>query len=496
MTLKELLKYEEIIIQCHDNPDADAIGSGFALYTFFKEKGKQVRLVYSGKAKITKPNLLILLNELSIPLEYAEEIDVSGLLITVDCQYGAGNVKKFKADNVAIIDHHRQEITNVPLSEIRYYLGSCSTLVWQMLEEEGFAVNEHPDIATALYYGLLTDTNNFTEINHPYDRDMKDTLAYDLNLIRKLKYSNLTIDELKIAGMALLKNSYDSVDRFSLVKTQPCDPNILGFIGDLAIQVDSVDVCVVYYEVDTGIKFSVRSCVREVMACELAEYISEGIGSGGGHSDKAGGFVFKCELNRRYPGKNTEQYLVTRLKEYYETFTVIDCTINGPDLTDMEIYKKRPSVQGYVKCTDIFKKGTPVIVRTLRCDMDNLLSDDDLYIVIGIKGDVHPIFKDKFLKGYEATEEPFAIETQYFPHIIDKNTGSIVDLKPYAKKCISTGEVYIYAKPLSKTTKLFTLWDRDTYMLGKPGDYLAVREDDENDAYIVSKDIFELTYKK
>ena len=143
MTLKELLKYEEIIIQCHDNPDADAIGSGFALYTFFKEKGKQVRLVYSGKAKITKPNLLILLNELSIPLEYAEEIDVSGLLITVDCQYGAGNVKKFKADNVAIIDHHRQEITNVPLSEIRYYLGSCSTLVWQMLEEEGFAVNEH-----------------------------------------------------------------------------------------------------------------------------------------------------------------------------------------------------------------------------------------------------------------------------------------------------------------------------------------------------------------
>ena len=496
MHLKELLKYEQIVIQCHDNPDADAIGSGFALYTFFKEEGKKVRLVYSGKAKITKPNLVILLKELSIPLEYMEETDISGVLITVDCQYGAGNVKKFKADNVAIIDHHRQEITNVPLSEIRYYLGSCSTLVWQMLEEEGFSVNRYPDIATALYYGLLTDTNNFTELNHPYDRDMKDTLAYDPNLIRKLKYSNLTIDELKIAGMALLGNSYDSVDRFSLVKTQPCDPNILGFIGDLAIQVDSVDVCVVYFEADTGIKFSIRSCVREVMACELAEYISEGIGSGGGHSDKAGGFIFESELNHQYPGKNADQYLLTRLKEYYENFTVIDCIINRPDLTNMEIYKKRPLVQGYVRCTDIFKKGTPVIVRTLRCDMDNLISHDDLYIVIGIKGDVHPIFKDKFLKGYKATNDPFNIETQYFPHIIDKNTGNIVDLKPYAKKCLSTGDVYIYAKPLSKTTKLFTLWDRDTYMLGKPGDYLAVREDDVNDAYIISKDIFELTYKK
>ena len=63
MTLKELLKYNEIIIQCHDIPDADAIGSGFALYSFFKEKGKQVRLIYSGRAKVTKSNLVILIKE-------------------------------------------------------------------------------------------------------------------------------------------------------------------------------------------------------------------------------------------------------------------------------------------------------------------------------------------------------------------------------------------------------------------------------------------------
>ena len=68
MTLKELLNYEEITIQCHDNPDADTIASGFALYTFFKENKKQGRLIYSGWAKITKSNLVILVKELSIPL--------------------------------------------------------------------------------------------------------------------------------------------------------------------------------------------------------------------------------------------------------------------------------------------------------------------------------------------------------------------------------------------------------------------------------------------
>ena len=45
MKLSELLEFSEIVIQCHDNPDADAIASGFALYTYFGEKGKKVSLV-------------------------------------------------------------------------------------------------------------------------------------------------------------------------------------------------------------------------------------------------------------------------------------------------------------------------------------------------------------------------------------------------------------------------------------------------------------------
>ena len=35
MMLDELLGYDRITIQCHDNPDADAIASGFGLYCFY-----------------------------------------------------------------------------------------------------------------------------------------------------------------------------------------------------------------------------------------------------------------------------------------------------------------------------------------------------------------------------------------------------------------------------------------------------------------------------
>jgi aryl-phospho-beta-D-glucosidase BglC (GH1 family) len=42
----------------------------------------------------------------------------------------------------------------------------------------------------------------------------------------------------------------------------------------------------------------------------------------------------------------------------------------------------------------------------------------------------------------------------------------------------------------------FKTWDEEKYMLGKPGDYIAHREDDPHDIYIIERDIFFKTYEK
>ena len=44
-----------------------------------------------------------------------------------------------------------------------------------------------------------------------------------------------------------------------------------------------VDICLAYYVSPAEIKFSVRSCIKEVHANELAEYLGQGIGGGGDH---------------------------------------------------------------------------------------------------------------------------------------------------------------------------------------------------------------------
>lgn len=324
MKLSELLVYDKIVIQCHDNPDPDTIASGYALYRYFKSKNKEVRLVYSGTRTITKPNIVLMIESLNIPIEYVQELNIKGLLITVDCQYGAGNVTRFNAENVAIIDHHIQEVSLTKRQEIRSNLASTSTIVWDMLCQEDFNVNDYPDISTALYYGLFTDSSAFTEIYQVLDKNMRDSLYYDAQLIRKLKNSIITLRELEIAGMALIRNSYNAANHYVMVKAQECDPNILGVISDFALQVDCVNVAIVYTEVQEGIKYSVRSCVREVMANELAIYLSEGIGNGGGHMDRAAGFISRNKYNEIYSHLNLDEYFLRKLTEYYQSFEVID----------------------------------------------------------------------------------------------------------------------------------------------------------------------------
>lgn len=493
MRLSDLMGYSDIVIQCHDNPDADAVGAGYGLYKFFESKGKKVRLIYGGESKVTKSNMIMLINEYNIPLEHVEEIDIKELLITVDCQYGAGNVTKFETPDVAIIDHHQPEIEGIEKTEIRSFLASACTVVWDMLRDEGFDVNEHDDIATSLYYGLYMDSGEFSEIDHPLDKDMQDNLKINSSLFTKLQNSVLTLSELEIAGMALIRHSYNKKNRFALVKAEECDPNILGYIADLALQVDSIDVCVIYNKIEKGIKFSIRSCVNEVKANELAGFLSKGIGGGGGHLNKAGGTIRKEKYNETYEHLNEDEYFLTRLTKYYQSFDVIHALKDHVSVDGMKTYKKKALPVGFVHLIDVVPNETPITIRTLEGDLD-VVASEDTYAMIGIEGEVYPIKREKFESSYQILDEAYDAEFEYFPSIRHKGNGKVIDLQPYAKKCVSKGESFIYSKPLEKAVKVFTQWDPDTYMSGGPGDYLAVRQDDLKDVYIIEKNIFAKTY--
>ncbi len=493
MQLRDLLEFDNIVIQCHDNPDADAIASGFGVYLYFKNQGKNVRFIYGGRFEIQKSNLMLMISELNIPIEYVTSLEEPELLVNVDCQYGEGNVAHFPAKKVAVIDHHRVSGELPPLSEVRSNLGACATVVRELLRDEGVDINEDKTLATALYYGLLTDTNNFTEIAHPLDKDLRDDAQFDSALVTRFRNANLSLEEVEIAGSALMGYEYDDKHSFAVVKAKPCDPNILGIISDMMREVDAVDTCLVYSVLPFGIKISIRSCVKEVKASELAEYITEGIGSGGGHLEKAGGFI-QLDLLSDAQKEDVGAFLKARLREYFENSQIIYTSEYEVDLTGAQIYRKKKIPVGFVKTTDIFEPGTKISVRTLEGDLD-IVVQDDVYIMIGIKGEVYPSKKEKFEMKYTVLEEPYVFDGEYAPTVKDLAEGQNFSLLPYARACVDSGESYIYVKQLDHRVKIFTEWD-DKYMLGKVGDYLAIRKEDYHDIYVIEKNIFRKTYER
>ena len=502
MKLSDLLAFDKIVVQCHDNPDADAIASGFGVYLYLKEKGKKVRFIYSGKTRINKSNLQLMIKELSIPLSYVTKLDKPDLLVTVDCQYGEGNVTRFEAGEIAVIDHHQVSGHLPLLNEVRSNLGSCSTLVRELLRMEGIDFNYDKRLSTALYFGLMKDTNYFSEIFHPLDKDLRDDAMFERTTITRFRNANLSMEEMQIAGRALLDYEYNEQYRYAVVEAEPCDPNVLGMVSDLMLEVDTVDTCLVFSRLAYGVKVSVRSCVKEVKASELADFITKDIGSGGGHMEKAGGFIqneLLCkaceEKGYTFDSDGITELLKFRMDDYFDDIEIIHAESYVADVSDMEAFRKKRLTIGYVEAAGVFPVGSVVTIRTLEGDLDVDITDD-LIIKIGVQGEVYPSRREQFLKTYDLIDEPYYFDGEYEPTVKDIVEARHVSLIPHAKACVATGETIIYTKQLDHRVKVFTAWDDEKYMLGKEGDYLAIRQDDLHDVYIIEKSIFENTYEK
>ena len=525
MKLQDLLKFEEIVIQCHDNPDADAIASGFGLYLYCQEHGKNVSLIYGGNNVIRKSNLTLMVECLKIPIQHVTSINAPELLVTVDCQYGAGNVTRFPAKNIAVIDHHRLSGDLPALNNVNSALGACSTLVWQMLKRAGYDINKEPHLATALYYGLYMDTGECAEIAHPLDRDLRDEAKFEQEFMVRFQNANISLDELETAGAALMQCEYNEEYRFAVVKVGACDPNLLGIISDLVLEVDAVDTCLVFSVLPVGVKISVRSCVREARANEMAAMICQGIGSGGGHKRKAGGQIqgellctaYKefCEERGLTPRMELDErgkkerptasaiksFLVKRMEEYFDNTEIIDAAEEIPELEGMKVYREKSIPMGYIYVSELFpeavKGDNKVEISTRSLEGDAVFhAGKDSVLLIGAKGNIIHCKKDYFEENFIIYEQEYeAGGLEYEPRIRNGAWGKMLDALSYAKTCVSKGSVLLQAKQLECNVKLFNQKHKEDYMKGMPGDYLAVSVSEPKRIMIVEKNIFEEEYR-
>ncbi len=503
MKLSDLLWADSIVVQCHNAPDADAVSSGWGAYLYFAEKNKNVRFIYGGKESISKKNLQLMVEKLDIPIEHIEQLEEKpDLLLTVDCRHGESNVQSFEAKNYAAIDHHKinnkDVLSKFTAYEIKENYGACATLIWNMLcAEEDFAPKKNIKLATALYYGLFMDTCKLQEIYRLEDRIARNELEkmFDENIMKTLMTHNLSLDELGIVARALEKVTYNEKYRFAIAQAEECDPNILGIISDQLNEVDGVDTCVIFSVLPDGVKLSVRSCIGHINANEIASYLA----GGGGHKQKAGGWLKFDTLKEKAgictpSGEDVTKYISDMLESYISQMDIIYAGERcGIDFSSAPLYQKLPIEIGFVDLMEIYKPGDKVRLMTLEGDVD--IAVDDMYLMIGIDKEVYSN-DSKYFESHNDICEDAPAYTEEELEKIDKcvfgiNTDS-ASLKGHIRKCLPKATSRIRALPITRRTKIHSKGDK--WFDGDPGDYIAMREEDPSDIYIIRKHIFVKTY--
>ena len=282
--LNQLLKYKNICIQCHNSPDADALAAAYGVYTYLKLHDINVSIIYSGDYEIQKKDLLYMIDICEIPVEY-------------------------------IIDHHMPSMKKTENAFIDYSYQSCSTIVWELLKEEGYDVKANEKLSIAFLYGLYTDTSSYVDLYKKHDIAMRDELSKDYPELERLKKSSMSLEDLMIAGEALYHANFDKEKQYLLISAMHCEQSVLGIIGDMAIKVDVAKVSIAYTDIDSGYQVSIRSADREYLANEVAEKLCDGIGSGGGHIDKAGGVISRDCICESYAGWEIADIIKERMEK-------------------------------------------------------------------------------------------------------------------------------------------------------------------------------------
>ncbi|WP_196803130.1 DHH family phosphoesterase [Butyrivibrio sp. MC2013] len=364
-----------LVVQCHDDPDPDALASGLLVCRFGEYFNRKIEFIYSGNNPISKSNAIKMVELLGIEIRYVAENELkdqvpADILLLVDCRTGQKNVKPYPYKEIAVIDHHtiKGEYDAPGLCDIRPQVGSCVAIIWNLVQQcnnsrgmplgvsdlEAYPGRHY--LGTALYYGLFMDTNGFG-FGSNLDKRLKNHLekhqSFDSHIFNKLSRKKYSLDEMfqiaKIETGAIKdtyhvfklpdKSDYDSIDSgsyypfvrkdlsFLICCGEICSNSVLGQIADDLISADDIDLCVAYAITPAGdLRISVRSHVDYVSAADLAYYITDC--HGGGHSVKAGGTISTKEhpeLRDTLAGPaNVRKYLTARIHDYLDIYKIID----------------------------------------------------------------------------------------------------------------------------------------------------------------------------
>ncbi|MDH7490256.1 MAG: DHHA1 domain-containing protein [Anaerolineae bacterium] len=292
--LSLLRNHRDVVILTHNDPDPDSISSAWGL-SWLLESTLQTRssILYGGMIGRAENRAMVEL--LRIPLKRATPADLEAgkPILLVDTQPGIGNnLLPVGAIPLAAIDHHPPHANNagVPFRDIQPRFGATATIITRYLWAMG--VEPPPLLATALFYGIKTDTLGLSR-----EASRADALAYlylheraDLPALGAIERAQLSRDYFVVMSRALRRARLYGNAVVTMLGTVG-HADMAAEVADLLARLQGAEWVLSIAVFGDEVILSLRTTDPELNAGQVIQRLVAGSGSAGGHGTAAGGRI-------------------------------------------------------------------------------------------------------------------------------------------------------------------------------------------------------------
>lgn len=295
---------DEISVLIHSNPDPDAMATALGVERLAKEVDTEVTIHYPGWIKHHENRAFRAVLDLTFDhIESAEEIG-NDYLVVVDHQEPRGFEAAETLEPDAVIDHHDSTYTgDADFVHIESNIGSCSTLLVEYMDEHGLSFKSNksnPDIsenlATGLYYGIKTDTSDFSREVSDRDYSAAKRLYQRVNTDELFKIANPKIDAETFEVKSEAFHTRDVEGPFAISHVGDVEnSDTIPQAADELSRLEGISAVVVMGFDNEILRLSGRTYDSRVHMGSALEHALSGIetASAGGHSRMGGGQIDK-----------------------------------------------------------------------------------------------------------------------------------------------------------------------------------------------------------
>lgn len=296
--LRALDGREGVAVLMHPNPDPDAMGSALGVARLAESVGTTAVMQYPGQIRHEENRVFQNVLELDLErIESVEDLSHDGVVL-VDHNEPRGFEGVDDVHPFAVVDHHPGDGQGSSFTDIRSDYGATATILAEYYYDLGFEAEETvdralgADLATALMYGIYSDTNRLTRGYTSADFAACAYLceAADVEMLERIADPEVDAEVLDVRARAIANRESDGPYVVSDVG-EISNVDAIGQAADELLRLEGTTTVVVYGTRDGYLHISGRSRDDRVHMGRALSTAFEGIpmAEAGGHARMGAG---------------------------------------------------------------------------------------------------------------------------------------------------------------------------------------------------------------